>query len=154
MKRKYFLVVLVLILAMFLVGCSGIVTPDNDVVDDVVEGVVEDVDYDRCDEILHEFYHCLSYEDWDGALSYCRDNGTFWNYVNILWDTAQSNPDFYTTYFIYEIYNEHSWEGKIVMSFHFECTLSPIYGNSEPETDDYYNGLAIFEKINGEWKMF
>jgi len=36
MKRKYSLVVLVLILAMFLVGCSGIVTPDNDVVDDVV----------------------------------------------------------------------------------------------------------------------
>ena len=153
MKRKYSLVVLVLILAMFLVGCSGIVTPDNDVTDDVVDDVVGENDFAICDSILRVFYVCLSNEDWAGALSYCRYNGTSWNYVNDLWDIAQSYPDFYTTYYISNVYIEYSLGGKVVMYFDSSYTLGSIYGYFEPETYYRYNGLAVFEKINGEWKM-
>jgi len=54
MKRKYFLVVLFLILAIFLSGC-GIVT-DEEKVRDVIDG----------------YFLAISAQDWDEAKSYCK----------------------------------------------------------------------------------
>jgi len=56
MKRKYFLLVLFLILAMFLSGC-GIVTPATD------EAKVKSV--------IQEYYLALNDQNWSKAKSYC-----------------------------------------------------------------------------------
>ena len=59
MKRKYFLVVLFLILAMFLSGCAGggIVTPATD------EAKIKIV--------INEYYLALNDQNWSKAKGYC-----------------------------------------------------------------------------------
>jgi len=59
MKRKYFLVVLVLILAMFLVGCGsgGVVTPATD------EAKIKSV--------INEYFLALSNQNWSKAKNCC-----------------------------------------------------------------------------------
>jgi hypothetical protein len=56
MKRKYFLVVLFLILAMFLSGC-GIVTPD--------------IDEAKIKSVIHEYFLAINDQNWSKAKSYC-----------------------------------------------------------------------------------
>ncbi|GAH93907.1 unnamed protein product, partial [marine sediment metagenome] len=53
MKRKYFLVVLFLILAMFLSGC-GIVT-----------------DEEKVRDVIDEYFLAISDQEWEKAKSYC-----------------------------------------------------------------------------------
>ena len=59
MKKKYFLVIFVLILTMFLVGCSGggLVTPATD------EALIKSV--------IQEYYLAISGQNWSKAKSYC-----------------------------------------------------------------------------------
>ena len=59
MKRKLFLVVLVLILVIFLVGCSGggIVTPATD------EAKVKSV--------IQDYYLAINDQNWSKVKSYC-----------------------------------------------------------------------------------
>jgi len=59
MRKKYFFVILFLILAIFLVGCSGggIVTPATD------EAKIKSVLYDYC--------LALNDQNWSKAKSYC-----------------------------------------------------------------------------------
>ena len=82
MKRKLFLVVLFLILAIFLSGCSGggIVTPGADEVGG---------DFYVCENLLKGFYTALSNQNFALALSYCKSGGATFKYVNNLWNTAQ-----------------------------------------------------------------
>ena len=57
MKRKYFLVVLFLILAIFLSGCGGVVTPATD------EAKVKSV--------INEYFLAINDQNWSNAKSYC-----------------------------------------------------------------------------------
>ena len=57
MKRKYFFVVLFLILAMFLVGCNGVVTPATD------EAKIRSV--------IHEYFLAINDQNWSKAKNYC-----------------------------------------------------------------------------------
>jgi len=57
MKRKYLLVILVLILAIFLAGCNGIVTPDTD------EAKIKSV--------INEYFLAISNQNWSKAKSCC-----------------------------------------------------------------------------------
>ena len=57
MKSKCFLVILFLILAIFLVGCNGLVTPTTD------EAKIKSVLYDYC--------LALNDQNWSIAKSYC-----------------------------------------------------------------------------------
>ncbi len=56
MKRKYFLVVLFLILAIFLSGC-GIVTPD--------------IDEAKIKSVIHEYFLAINDQNWSKAKSCC-----------------------------------------------------------------------------------
>ena len=57
MKRKYLLVILVLILAIFLAGCNGIITPDTD------EAKIKSV--------INEYFLAISNQNWSKAKSCC-----------------------------------------------------------------------------------
>jgi len=62
MKRKYFLVVLFLILVMFLVGCSGGIptTPGTTSEDET-----------NVKSVIYEYFLAVSYQNWSKAKSYC-----------------------------------------------------------------------------------
>ena len=147
MKRKYFSVVLVLILAIFLSGCSGggIVTPDSNATGG---------DFYLCENLLKGFYTALSNQNFTQALSYCKSGGATFKLVNNLWDLTQEYPTLYTTYQVYDVY-DFSYSVYLSLHYDYSFTIHSIYGDAylAPLTTYKYNTLMLFEKINGEWKM-
>jgi hypothetical protein len=144
MKRKLFLLSLVLVLAIFLSGCSGggIVTPDPDGVGG---------DFYVCENLLKGFYIALSNQNFTQALSYCKSGGIMFKFTNSRWEAALEYPTTYFTYQIYDIYN-FSYVGKYVSLYYdYSWTQHYIYGVYS--TDYKYGALMLFEKVNGEWKM-
>ena len=146
MKVKYFLVIMLLVLAIFLSGCSGIVTPDpNDIGGDAYV----------CENILKGFYTALSNQNFTQALIYCKSGGATFKYVNGLWDTAQEYPTFYITYQVYDVF-DFNYVGKYLnLHYDFSYAIHSIYGDAyiAPLTTYYYNSGILFEKVNGEWKL-
>jgi len=137
MKRKYFLVVLVLILAMFLSGCSGVITPSINLTEDS----------NICDNLLRGFYAELSNQNFIKALSYCKYGGLTYDYVYNAWDLAIEYPSFYATYQIHNVYN-FSYLGVNYLELYYDYSWTS-------HTKGFINGRRmVFEKINGEWKMF
>ena len=142
MKRKLFLVVLFLVLAMFLAGCgtSGIVTPDPTVIGG---------DAYTCENLLRGLYIALSSGNFIQALSYCKDGGLTFEYVNNLWGLAQEYPTIpYATYQVYDVYDFSYLPGgylELYYDYSWTTTLSTSY---------LYGRRMVFEKIYGEWKMF
>jgi hypothetical protein len=145
MKRKNILLLSILILAIFLTGCStgGVVTPDPN---------TTGVDFYLCENLLKGFYTALSNQNFVLALSYCKSGGATFKFVNNTWNTAQEYPTFYFTYQIYNICN-FSYLGKYVrFNYDKSWTLHDIYGVTY-NTSYSYGSLILFEEVNGEWKM-
>ena len=145
MKRKYYFVILFLVLAIFLSGCSGggVVTPDIDEIGG---------DAYLCENLLKGFFTALNNENFALALSYCKSGGATFDLVNNKWDLAQQYPTFYFTYQVYDICN-FSYIGEYVScDYDLSWTLYDIYGVTY-STSYSYGSPMLFEKINGEWKM-
>ena len=139
MKRNLFLVALVLILAIFLSGCSGggIVTPGADEVGG---------DFYVCENLLRGLYTALSNQNFTQALSYCKYGGLTFEYVNNLWNFAQEHPTFYVTYQVYDVYDFSYLGGTLELYYNYSWTTNT--------TSYLYGRRMLFEKLNGEWKMF
>ena len=136
MKRKYFLLVLVLVLSMFLSGCV-IVAPDTDEVGG---------DFYICENLLRGLYTALSNRNFTQALSYCKSGGLTFEYVNNLWNFAQEHPTFYVTYQVYDVYDFSYLGGNLELYYNYSWTTNT--------TSYLYGRRMLFEKVNGEWKMF
>jgi len=110
-------------------------------------------DFYICENLLRGFYTALSNQNFTQALSYCKPGGATFEYVNNLWNLDQQYPTFYMTYQVYDVYN-FSYIGQSVVSFNYDLssTSHSIYGETY-DTNYYYGMLALFEKVNGEWKM-
>lgn len=137
--NKSLIIIIILILAIFLSGCSvsGIVTPTTDVADG---------DSYICENLIRGLYTALSNRNFIQALSYCNSGGLTFEYVNNLWDLAQEYPNFYTTYQVYEVYDFSYLGGNLELYYNYSWTTST--------TSYLYGRRMVFEKINGEWKMF
>jgi hypothetical protein len=144
MKRKYYFVILFLVLAIFLSGCSGIITPDPNEVGG---------DFYICENLLKGYYTALSNRNYTQALSYCKPGGVMFKFANSMWDLALDYPEFYHTYQIYNVYNfSHPTSYYVNAEYDFSATQHDIYGGTYG-TDYYYGFAAPFEKVNGEWKI-
>ena len=138
MKSKYYFVILFLVLAIFLSGCSGggIVTPDTDEIGG---------DAYLCENLLRGLYTALSNRNFTQALSYCKSGGLTFDYVNDLWNFAQEHPTFYVTYQVYDVYDFSYLGGNLELYYNYSWTTNTI--------SYLYGRRMVFEKINGEWKM-
>lgn len=134
MKRKNILLLSILILAIFLTGCStgGIVTPDTN-------GVI-------CENLLRGFYTALSNRNFTQALSYCKSGGLTFGYVNDLWSFAQEHPTFPVTYQVLDVYDFSYLGGDFELYYNYSWT-TPV------STSYFFGHRLVFEKVNGEWKM-
>jgi len=137
MRKVCFLVILFLILAIFLSGC-GVVTPDPNEVG---------ADFYVCENLLKGFYTALSNRNFTQALSYCKLGGLTFEYVNNLWNFAQEHPTFYVTYQVYDVYDFSYLGGNLELYYNYSWT-TPV------STSYLYGRRMVFEKINGQWKMF
>jgi len=137
--KKSLFIILLLILAIFLSGCSGggVVTPGPN----ETEG-----DFYLCENLLRGLYTALSNQNFTQALSYCKSGGLTFDYVNDLWNFAQENPTFYVTYQVYDVYDFSYLGGNLELYYNYSWTTNTI--------SYLYGRRMVFEKINGEWKMF
>ena len=113
-----------------------------------------EADFDVCENILIAFYAALSNQNFSQALSYCKNGGATYDYVNDLWDIALDWPQFYTTYQIINVYDFFYWgESAISCYYDHSYTIHDIWGGTD-DTEYKYGSAMGFDKINGEWKMF
>jgi PKD repeat protein len=113
-----------------------------------------EADFDVCENILIAFYAALSNQNFSQALSYCKNGGATYDYVNDLWDIALDWPDFYMTYQIYSVYDFSYWgQSAISCYYDYSYTSHDIWGGTY-DTEYKYGSAMGFEKINEEWKMF
>jgi hypothetical protein len=136
--KKSLFIILLLILAIFLSGCSGggVVTPDPNETGG---------DFYLCENLLRGLYTALSNRNFTQALSYCKSGGLTFEYVNNLWNFAQENPTFYVTYQVYDVYDFSYLGGNLELYYNYSWTTNTI--------SYLYGRRMVFEKINGEWKM-
>ncbi|HXL01822.1 MAG TPA: hypothetical protein PK016_01680 [Candidatus Atribacteria bacterium] len=146
MKRKNFLIVLLLVLAVYLSGCSGgIVTPNAYEVGG---------DFYVCENLLRGFYTAISNRNYAQALSYCKPGGSSFEFVNDIWNLDQQYPTTYITCQVYNVYDfSYIGQSRISLHYDFSDTAHDIYGGTY-NTNYHYGATALFEKVNGEWKLF
>jgi len=138
MKRKYFFVVLFLILAMFLSGC-GIVTPATD------EAKIRSV--------IQDWSLAINAQNWNKALSYCVYGSDKYYYICQLRDAINSLNQYCSVVTInilitniqvsiYGSYADSSCYVNVVIS---ACGYS--------ESDSFYGNLTL-QKIGNSWKLY
>ena len=137
--NKSLFIILLLILGIFLSGCSGggVVTPGADEVGG---------DFYVCENLLRGMYTALSNRNFTQALSYCKSGGLTFQYVNNLWNFAQEHPTFYVTYQVFDVYDFAYLGGNLELYYNYSWTTNII--------SYLYGRRMVFEKVNGEWKMF
>ena len=135
MKKKYFLVVLFLILAMFLSGC-GVIT-----------------DEEKVRDVIDEYFLAISEQEWDKAKSYCIYNSEvycetcdFEDYIDSLY------LDFS---FVDIIFDVDIFDVNIIgnlASAHIDGSLTIIKDN-QFITDDFSGYFYYLQKISNDWKL-
>jgi len=129
MKRKYFFVVLFLMLAMFLVGCgSGIVTPATD--EAQVKGFIQN------------YASAMNNQDWNKAKSYCVYNS--WAYLVV--ESYEYLVDYYGfevfTFKVDKIRDIEIDDNYAQADIHIVSTLGSWH-------EDIY-----LQKVSGIWKIY
>ena len=141
MKRKYFLVVLVLVLAIFLSGCSGggITTPATD------EAKVKSA--------INEYFLAINDQNWSKAKSYCvygldRYYATcgLEDGINVLYQYASI-----VTITCFVTISDVNVSGGYADAFISGTILITADGYSESESATAYYWL---QKIGNSWKIY
>lgn len=133
MRRKYFLIVLFLILAIFLSGC-GVVT-----------------DEEKVRDVIDEYFLAVSEQDWDKAKSYCiYDSEVYCEtcLLEVLIDSLY--PSVVTINFQVDIFD-------IVItgnyaSAYIDGSLT-IITDDNPVTSDF-SGYFCLQKVSNNWKLY
>ena len=141
MKRKYFILVLVLILTMFLVGCgsSGIVTPATD------EAKVRSV--------IYEYFLAMDDQNWSKAKGYCVYGSDRYYAVcqfEDLVNTLYLYCNLITINFSVDIQNV-SINGNYSRVYCYESIIVIACGDYESNSGYYYLDL---QKIGNSWKLY
>ena len=140
MKRKYFFVVLFLILAIFLAGCSGgTVTPATD------EAKVKSV--------INEFYLAINDQNWNKARGYCVSGSDAYYGVFQYEDLVDTIIQYYgnatincvvavSNVSVYGSYATADVNGTLITTAGYEYASEPI------------SGTMTLQKIGNSWKIY
>ena len=139
MKKKYFFVILFLILAIFLAGCNGVVTPTTD------EAKVKSV--------IQEYYLAINDQNWSKVKSYCVYGSDQYYKVSLMEDTANTLQQYYGNVTItcfanisnISVYGSYA---SAYISVNILVTAGYYY-------DAYYDsGYLYLQKIGNSWKLY
>ena len=138
MKRKYLIVVLFLVLAMFLSGC-GIVTPPTD------EAKVKSV--------IQEYYLALNDQNWSKAKSYCVYGSEKY------YKTCTIEDAINTLYLYCNIVTINSYVSISDVSIYGNYSDAYCYISATISACGYFEsdsayGYLYLEKIGGKWKLY
>ena len=141
MKRKYFLVILFLVLAIFLSGCAGegIVTPAND------EAEIKSV--------INEYYLALNDQNWSKAKGYCV-YGSERYYKTCQGEDLVNTLHLYCNLITINVYADIqnvSINGNYSQAYCYVSVLITACGYYESDDEYVYYDL---QKVGNSWKLY
>jgi len=140
MKRKLFLVGLVLILSMFLVGCgSGIVTPATD--------------EEKVESVIHDYFLAINDQNWSKAKSYCVSGS------DVYYETCLLEDEVNAVYQYASIVNiicfidisDVSVSGNYASAYCSGTITIIVDGISH--NSNYSSGYFYLQKVGNNWKI-
>jgi len=139
-KRKYFFVVLFLILAIFLSGCSGIIT-----------------DEEKVRDVINEYFLAINDQDWDKVKSCCIYGSNVYYETCLLEDKIN---DFYQFFdFVTIIFSVDKFDIVITGDYanaYIDGSLTIITDISYVFNDSstfYSSGHFYLQKVSNNWKI-
>jgi len=139
MRRKSFLIVLVLILAIFLIGCNGVVTPVTD------EAKIKSV--------INELWLAINDQNWSKAKSYCIYGSEAYYgvcYLEDLFDTANLYCDNVTIFAYVNILNVSIYGSYSKVYVYISAVIS---GCGSSAGDSFYSYHHL-QKVGNSWKIY
>lgn len=139
MKRRYFLVVLFLVLAIFLAGCSGAVTPATDQAK--IKGVI------------NEYCLAINDQDWSKAKSYCVYGSEEYYkvcYMEDMINTLYLYCDLITINFYIDILNVSIY-GNYSEVYGYLTVVVSACGQFDSNSGYFWQYL---QKIGNSWKLY
>jgi len=139
MKRKYFFVVLFLILAIFLSGCGGVVTPATD------EAKIKSV--------INEYCLAINDQDWSKAKSYCVYGSEEYYkvcYIEDMINTYHLYCDLITINFYIDIYNVYIY-GDYSEVYGYLTLVMSACGQFDSDSGYFWQYL---QKVGNTWKIY
>ena len=138
MKNKYFLIVLVLILAVFLSGC-GSVTPAND------EAKIKSV--------IYEYFLAISNQNWSKAKSCCVYGSDRY------WATCQGESLINSLYEYCNIVTINTYADILSVSVYGNYSDAYLYLTALITACGYYEsdsnyGYYYLQKVGNSWKIY
>jgi len=139
-KRKYFLIILFLILAIFLTGCSiGIVIPDTN------EAKVRSV--------IQGYYRALNNQNWNKAKSYCIYGSDKYH------KTCEIEYKINTLYLYCNIVTVNTYVDISDVSIYGNYSQVYCYINAKISACGYFDstsdyGSLYLQKIGNRWKLY
>jgi len=139
MKRKYFFVILFLILIVVLCGCNGLVTPATD------EAKIENV--------LQEYFLSISEQNWSKAKNCCV-YGSQRYYATCTMESLINNM-----YQLYSVITITCYMDNVSVSIYGDFADASFYLTLYITADYYYDsqsGYCVYylQKIGNNWKIY
>ena len=139
MKRKYFFVILFLILTVVLCGCNGLVTPATD------EAKIENV--------LQEYFLSISEQNWSKAKNCCV-YGSQRYYATCTMESLINNM-----YQLYSVITITCYMDNVSVSIYGDFADASFYLTLYTTADYYYDsqsGYCVYylQKIGNNWKIY
>ncbi len=139
MKKKYFFVILFLILAIFLVGCNGVVTPATD------EAKVKSV--------IQDYYLAINDQNWSKAKNCCVYGSDQYYRVSLMEDAANTLQQYYGTVTItcFADISNVSVNGSYASAYIdvIVVVTAGIYYDTYSDS-----GYLYLQKIGNNWKLY
>ena len=140
MKRKIILLLTILILVIFLTGCTGgVVTPATD------EAKVKSV--------IQDYYLAINDQNWSKVKSYCIYGSEQYYKVSVMEDAVNTLQQYYGTVTItcFANISNVSVNGNYA-SAHINVTVVITAGyNYDSESD---SGYLYLQKVGNSWKLY
>jgi hypothetical protein len=141
MKKKYFLVFLVLVMAMFLTSCSGITTPALNVDQE-----------EEIKEVVANYWTALSNKQYSLAKSYCIPYGNAFYAV----EEYQNSLDYSFATLNWNVYT--NWVAVTgndsIVNIDLTLKVTVCFENiCSEENETLYNFPMDLTKIEGVWKL-
>ena len=139
MKRKLFLVVLVLILAIFLSGCNGVVTPATD------EAKVKSV--------IQDYYLAINDQNWSKVKNCCVYGSDQYYKVSLMEDAVNTLQQYYGTVTItcFANISNVSVNGSYASAY-INVTVVITAGYYYDTYSD--SGYLYLQEVGNSWKLY
>ena len=140
MKRKGFLLLSILILVIFLTGCTGgVVTPATD------EAKVKSV--------IQDYYLAINDQNWSKVKSYCIYGSEQYYKVSVMEDAVNALQQYYGTVTItcFANISNVSVNGNYASAYINVTVVITAGYNYDSESD---SGYLYLQKVGNSWKLY